>query len=167
MKLSRKTIDTSILLLAIAILLAAIPSAWMDAWETGRIYLFSPQFIEELPQRLTGPGRMRFIIQPVVAMVLGVIAGRKDAIAGHPPYLYAFIFGARSRKALLHSGLSQLRNLLALSVVLDAISQFLIYGLVHPGAALLVGPILVCLPYAASRALSNRVTQYRRSKKSE
>lgn len=167
MKLSRKTIDTSILLLAIGILLAAIPSALIDTWETGRIYLFSPQFIEELPQRLTGPGRMRFIIQPTVALVLGVIAGRKDAMAGHPPYLYGFIFGSQSRKALLQSGLSQLRNLLAISVVLDAASQFLIYGQVHPGAALVVGPVLVCLPYAASRALSNRVMQLRHSKKSE
>jgi len=30
---------------------------------------------------------------------------------------------------------------------------------VHPGAALVVGPILICLPYALSRALTNRLAR--------
>ncbi len=49
---------------AVLILLAAVPSALRDMFETGRVYLFSQQFLEDLPQRLTGPGRLRFILQP-------------------------------------------------------------------------------------------------------
>jgi len=30
---------------------------------------------------------------------------------------------------------------------------------VHPGAALVVGPVLICVPYSAARALTNRVVR--------
>jgi hypothetical protein len=37
--------------------------------------------------------------------------------------------------------------------------QLVLYREVHPGAALLIGPILICTPYALSRALTNRLVQ--------
>jgi hypothetical protein len=63
------------------------------------------------------------------------------------------------RRELIRSGLTAVRNLVAMGIVLDAVSQLLIYGQVHPGAALVVGPVLICLPYAAARALTNRVAR--------
>ena len=36
-------------------------------------------------------------------------------------------------------------DLVAIAVILDVISQFLIFWEVHPGAALLVGPVLVAV----------------------
>jgi hypothetical protein len=53
----------------------------------GDSYLFSPEFLEDLPRRLTGPGRFRFVFQPPVATLIGVRAGRGDARAGRPPYI--------------------------------------------------------------------------------
>ena len=41
----------------------------------------------------------------------------------------------------------------------DAVAQLLIYGQVHPGAALVVGPVLIGIPYAVARALTNRVAR--------
>ena len=52
------------MVLAILVIAIAIPFAIVDTFETGRVYLFSRQFLEELPQRFTGPGRFRFILQP-------------------------------------------------------------------------------------------------------
>jgi hypothetical protein len=49
------------------------------------------------------------------------------------------------------------RNLVAVGIVLDAVSQLLIYRQVHPGAALVIGPFMIGLPYAVARALTNRV----------
>jgi hypothetical protein len=37
--------------------------------------------------------------------------------------------------------------------------QLVLYHSVHPSAALLVGPILICVPYAVSRALTARVAR--------
>lgn len=157
MRFNRSHFSKVVTALAVLILLAALPSAIRDALETGRIYLFSPQFLEELPQRFSGPGRLRFIFQPLIAMVLGWRSGLNDAQTGRPPYLYGLIFESENRGELLRSGLAVVRDLIAMGIVLDAVAQLLIYGQIHPGAALVIGPVLICLPYAISRALTNRV----------
>jgi hypothetical protein len=160
MKPTRNILSTAVAVVAVLILLAAIPSALRDTIETGRVYLFSRQFLDELPQRLTGPGRLRFVLQPLVAIVLGCRSGLADARAGRPAYLYGLLTGSgASRKELLRSGFSVVRNLIAVGIVLDAVAQLLIYGQVHPGAAVVVGPVLICIPYAVARALSHRFMQ--------
>jgi hypothetical protein len=156
MRISLNTVTTTA---AIVVIVAAIPFAVQDTINTGRVYVFSRQFIEELPRRLTGPGRLRFILQPLTAMLLGIRGGLADAKEGRPPYLMGVLFDARHRRELLRSGVAAVRNLVAMGIVLDSISQLLIYHEVHPGAALLVGPALICLPYALSRALTIRLAR--------
>ena len=53
----------------------------------------------------------------------------------------------------------QLAVLIAMSVLLDAISQFLILREVFRGAALIVGPVLIALPYSLTRAVTNRIVR--------
>lgn len=154
MKLSRSTIITGLAALVVA---AAIPGAMHDTFATGRIYLFSRDFVAELPQRFTGLGRLRFILQPLVAILLGIRDGRADARGGRPPYLAGLYLHGERRREYLKSALASIRDLLAMGIILDAIAQFLIYQLVHPGAALVIGPVLICTPYAAARGLANRI----------
>jgi hypothetical protein len=161
MTLRRESIMT---VLAILVIAATIPFAIMDTIETGRVYLFSRQFLDELPQRFVGPGWFRFFLQPAIALVLGVRSGLADARAGNPPYLFGLIFAAGRRGELLHSGLAAIRNLLAMGIILDVVFQWVLYRSVHPGAALLVGPILVGGPYVLSRALTNRLAPGRRGR---
>jgi hypothetical protein len=156
MKLRRETIVTA---LATLVIVAAIPFAILDTIETGRVYLFSQQFLEELPRRFTGPGRLRFILQPMLATLLGVRGGLADARAGAPPYLFGLLFHAGRRRELLRSGLAAIHTLLAMGILLDVVFQLVIYREVHPGAALAVGPTLVCAPYALSRALTTRLAR--------
>lgn len=159
MKCNRSTISTIVTAVAVLILFAALPSAIRDTFETGRVYLFSQQFLDELPQRFAGPGRLRFILQPLVAILLGCRGGLSDARAGRLPYLYALFVDRENRKELVCSAIAAVRTLVAMGIVLDAAAQLLIYGEVHPGAALVIGPILICIPYAVARALSNRVAR--------
>jgi hypothetical protein len=154
MKLHR---DTLVTWAAALVIVAAIPWALLDTAQTGRVYLFSQQFFDELPQRFAGRGRMRFILQPASAVFLGVRGGLADAVAGNPPFLLGLAVDSRRRRELLRSAVAAIRTLLAVGIVLDVVFQFVLYGEVHPGAALLIGPILVCLPYAVSRALTTRV----------
>jgi hypothetical protein len=148
--------DTIMTVLALVVLAATIPFAIVDTIEMGRIHLFSRQFIEELPRRFTGPGRLRFISQPAIAIVLGIRSGLADARLGNPPYLFALLFGPGLRRELLRSGIAAIRNLVAAAIVMDVIFQVVLYRSVHPGAAVVIGPILICLPYTFSRALSMR-----------
>jgi hypothetical protein len=144
--------------LSVLALALSVPASLREAWERGGFYLFSWEFFEDIPRRLTGPGRFRFLLQPTMAMVLGVAAGCADARAGRPPYLYALLLGSKDRDHLVRSGLGDVVNLLLIGILVDSACQWLILGASYPGAALVVGPVLVAFPYALARALANRVT---------
>jgi hypothetical protein len=149
--------DNIVTVLAILVIAAMLPFSVVDTIQTGRVHLFSRQFLEELPRRFTGPGRLRFILQPMLAIVLGIRGGLADARTGNPPYLFGLLFHAGRRRELLRSGIAAIRNLVAMGIIMDVVFQLVLYESVHPGAALLIGPMLICLPYACSRALTNRL----------
>jgi len=110
-----------------------------------------------------GSGRFRFVLQPAVAIFFGIRAGISDARAGRAPYILGVLFDSQHRRALLKEAFSQLAVLIATSIQLDAISQFLILHEVFPGAALVVGPVLIALPYSLARAVTNRIVRQVRS----
>ena len=150
--------------LTVLVLALSVPGSLREAWERGGLYIFSRDFLVDLPKRLFGPGRFRLLLQPLVAMTLGVAAGRADARAGRPPYLYALLLGSQNRGALARSALGDVANLLLVGVLLDSVCQWLILGASYLGAALLVGPVLIAVPYASARALANRVAAARESR---
>jgi hypothetical protein len=145
--------------LVTVVLLAAVPFSLRYAYQHGGFYLFSRQFLEDLPKRLKGPGRLRFIFQPAVAIFFGIRAGIADARAGRQPYILGVVFDSQERRALLSEAFRRLSVLIAMSILLDALSQFLILHEVFPGAALVVGPVLIALPYSLARALTNRIAR--------
>jgi len=104
--------DTIVMVLAILIIAIALPFAIVDSFETGRVYLFSRQFIVELPQRFTGLGRFWFILQPATASLLGIRGGIRDTNAGNPPYLFRLPFNPGYRREFPRSGVAAIRNLL-------------------------------------------------------
>lgn len=140
------------------VLALSLPGALRDAYERGGIYLLSREFLEDVPKRLTGPGRFRFLLQPAFAIALGIGAGRADRGAGRPPYLQALLLGSEPRRELVRSAGQEIVNLLLMGILLDAASQWLILGVSHPGAALVVGPVLITVPYAVARGLANRLS---------
>jgi hypothetical protein len=141
------------------VLLVSVPGALRDAYERGGFYLFSQAFLEDLPKRLTGPGRFRFVLQPLVATLLGIRSGLADARAGRPPYLLGLLTDKPHRRELARDGLSTVANLLLMGILLDSVFQWMILGASYPGPALVVGPVLITAPYAITRALSNRATR--------
>jgi hypothetical protein len=149
----------------VAVFVAAAPGALRDAWERGGIYLFSWEFFEDLPRRLTGPGRLRFVFPPLVAMLLGARAGHDDARAGRPPYVLSLVAHPQHRRQMLAETARALANIVLFGILLDAVSQWLILGVAHPGAALVVGPVLIGFPYALARAISNRVARLKDASK--
>src|SRR6516165_8951830 len=123
---SRLTLQNVAFVLLLLVLLAAIPSSLSYAYHHGVFYIFSAAFLADLPKRLTGPGRFRFVLQPAVAIFLGVRAGIADARAGRMPYILSVVLDGERRIALMKAALAQLLTLIAMSVLLDAVSQVLI-----------------------------------------
>lgn len=142
--------------IVIILLLASLPGAIHRIVQTGDLYLFTERFFQDILARLSGPGRLRFIVQPIVATILGVRSGLQDAHQGLPPFLWALAFNRAHRRELIRNAFATIRELVALAILLDIISQVLIFHEVRPGAALVVGPVLITLPYVLSRALANR-----------
>jgi len=157
MRLTRSTIITG---MAALVLLVAIPSAIREMLETGRIYLFSWEFLRDLPPRFTGTGSFRFILQPTMAILLGLRGGLADARAGRPPYLMGLLFDPLHRREYVRTGLTTIRDIVAIGIVLDIVAQFLIFREVHPGAALLIGPAFIAGPYAIARGVTNRAARF-------
>ncbi len=155
-RITRSSVLTT---LVVVILLAALPSTIRRFIQTGDPYLFSRQFFEDMLARLSGPGRLRFIIQPIVATLLGTRDGVKDALRGLPPFLWALAFHKDHRNHLFRSAVGSVRDLVAVAILLDILSQFLIFREIHTGAALVLGPALISLPYSISRAITNRLAR--------
>ena len=147
--------------LTLLVLFVSVPGALRDAYERGGFYLFSQAFLEDLPKRLTGPGRFRFVLQPLVATLLGIRSGIADARAARPPYLLVLLTDGEHRRELMRDGLSTVANLLLMGILLDSVFQWMILGQSYPGPALIVGPVLITAPYAIARALSNRASRAR------
>jgi uncharacterized membrane protein len=140
----------------LAVLVLSVPGSAREALERGNFYVFSEAFFEDLPKRLVGPGRFRFVLQPLIATILGIRNGIVDARMGRPPYLWGLLTKRGLRRELWSSGCSAVVNLVLMGILVDSICQWLLFGTSYPGAALVVGPVLIGAPYGVARALANR-----------
>jgi len=154
--MTSRRLTFALLTLTLIVLFVSAPAALRDDLARGQIYVFTRDFVADIPRRLAGPGRFRFILQPALASILGVRDGVRDARAGRHPYLLALLTGKGDRHELLKSAMAAIVNILLMGILLDAVFQRVILGVTHPGAALVIGPVLICAPYAVVRALANR-----------
>src|SRR5205809_7902076 len=116
------TLRRSTLVLAgitLVVLVLSVPGTVREALERGEIYLFSGAFLEDIPRRLTGPGRFRFILQPLPAIVLGIRSGLPDPRAGRPPYLHAVLFHPDPRRRPMPSTQEHVAHRLLLGLPRD------------------------------------------------
>ena len=115
--------------------------------------------VDNLGGRVSGPMKLRLVLQPLMAALFAVRAGLKDGRAGAPPYFWA-MFGSREhRRALLREGWKDVGKIFVIAVVIDVIYQVIVARWVYPGEALLVAAILAFLPYLVLRGLVTRLTR--------
>src|SRR5262247_4921296 len=96
--------------ITLTVLALSLPASLHDALDRGGLYLFSLTFLEDIPKRLVGPGRFRFLLQPTLAIILGIRSGLADWRAGRPPYLYGILFHRDLRRELVRSGMASVVN---------------------------------------------------------
>jgi hypothetical protein len=121
--------------------------------------LYPRSFTEGLEARMTGPGKWRFAIQPLVSIALGMRDGIADAKLGKPPYFIRVLLESEGKVYALKHGLKSIAMPLTFGVVLDMILQWVIFQTVFLLPGVIAGTILVALPYALARALSNRIAR--------
>jgi len=110
------------------------------------------RLLENLIGRSSGPMKLRLVIHLIVASVLAIRAGLKDAREGRPAFLWAAITNRAHRPSLLRQGSRDVGKVFVPAVVLGSIYQ----PDVQRGVYLL--ELLV-----AATVLSNRSLPYSRS----
>jgi len=117
---------------------------------------------EKVVARFTGPLHMRLIVQPIAAIILGIRDGLRDARDGEPPYLLSLFSDRTLRREQISSLWASLRLGLVVAMVIDAVVQYLLFRSINVVGAILVGTILMALPYSLARGLANRAATRRR-----
>jgi drug/metabolite transporter (DMT)-like permease len=112
---------------------------------------------EELIGRQSGPLYFRLILQPIVAAVLAVRAGRSDGREGKRTFLWAFAREPERRRALLREACRDIGKLFLVGVVLDVVYQLIVFHGIRPVQSLMVATVLAVLPYPVVRGLTNRI----------
>ena len=114
--------------------------------------------------RLAGPMSLRLVIQPVIALLLGIRDGRIDAKEGEPPFIVGLITNCRDRKAKLVSLFKSLSKAIIIAVILEVIVQYLLFGQVHAIGVILYASFFLIVPYSLARGLTNMIVTKRKSR---
>ena len=117
---------------------------------------------EGLTARVGGPMTFRLILQPLMATLLAVRAGLKDAREGRPPYLWTLITDPTQRVDLLREGWRSIARVFILAVVMDLIYEWVMGRFFYPLETLIVAIILAVVPYLVLRGPVNRIARRRR-----
>jgi hypothetical protein len=112
---------------------------------------------EEIAARPTGPMAFRVYFQPLMAAILAIRDGRKDARAGRPPYFWALFTGSVDRGRLIRDGWRSIGRVAILALVMDLVYQFTVLGGLRPVEGLIVIALLAIIPYMFIRGGVNRL----------
>jgi len=115
------------------------------------------RIVENFSGRLTGPLNFRILLQPIMAVVIAVIDGIKDAKGGKPAYFWAIFAGSAQPKELIKSGWKSVGKIFILAVVLDIVYQLKAHSRIYPGEIIIVSILLAILPYVLLRGPVNRL----------
>jgi hypothetical protein len=102
----------------------------------------------------------RFVLQPVMAGLVALRHGVKDARLGRSPYLSAIVRGAGERGSLLWEGVVSTARILILGVAMDLIYQSMFFGTFHPAESALIAILLAFVPYVLLRGPITRVARH-------
>lgn len=112
-------------------------------------------FFSRLAEMIDGPAALRFVVQPLIGLWLGVQAGQLDASRGREPFLVR-LFKSGARGLALRDGTRQILLPVLIAFVLDMFVSALLFRQVFLVSSLLVGCLLVGVPYVLGRGLTNR-----------
>jgi hypothetical protein len=115
--------------------------------------------IEQLLGRSSGPLHFRFVMQPVVATIIAVRAGLRDAREGQPPFLWTVLSNAAERKRLIQSGWKDIGRMFTIAFLMDSAYQLFFLRGFYPVQALIVAIAVAVVPYVVLRGIVTRFSR--------
>src|SRR3954467_2311955 len=107
-------------------------------------------FWEHLARDLSGKGQFRLVLQPAMAILLGIRLGLADAKQGKGPFGFRLFTERHGRWELFKESLSDAIMPLGFALVMDSILQYLTLHHIRLLTAFIVGGLLVWLPFVTT-----------------
>jgi hypothetical protein len=117
----------------------------------------------QLTERPNRPMAFRFVLQPLMAVIVAAVHGYKDAGAGRAPYFWTVMTNPRERVARLREGLNATARVVLLGMAMDVIYQFVVLEEFYPVEALIVAVLVGFVPYLVLRGIATRIIHAWRS----
>ena len=111
-------------------------------------------------QLLARPGgsfQFRFLLQPLLAVIIAIQAGTRDARTNQSLFLLDLWSQPATRRLLFRSTLKDVGRLFIMAVALDCVYQAIELDWIYPIQALIVGFILAIVPYILIRGPVSRI----------
>ena len=112
--------------------------------------------LDDLIGRIHGPMNARIYIQTLVAVILAVRAGMRDARDHDAPFFWALAFGS-GRSELVRGAWKDIGKVFVAALVLDIVYQIYRFHMVYPIETVIVATLLAVIPYIVVRAAVTRV----------
>ena len=123
-----------------------------------------PNYWDEVVARAHGPMKIRLLLQPCMAALFAVRAGRRDAREGRRPYLWAVVRATSDkldRREMIRHGWKDVGRVFVLAIGIDLIYQATVLHHLRPGEAVFLGIVLAIVPYLIFRGVVNRILRRR------
>jgi hypothetical protein len=115
------------------------------------------RYVENMVGRLTGPMKLRLVMQPLMAAIFAIRSGLGDARAGKPPYLWSLFTNPGSRAEMLKDGWKSVGKVFLMALILDIVYQLITTRFVYPLEAITTALLLAIVPYLILRGLVTRL----------
>lgn len=114
----------------------------------------------QLVGRLDGPLWLRIVLQPVVASVIGLLIGIKDARAGRASFVWTLLTDRLHRCERLREAWGDMARMFIAATIIDLIYQIVELHWIYPLQSLLVATTLAMVPYALVRVTTHFVVSF-------
>ncbi len=118
------------------------------------------RLFSNLAARPEGVLALRFLLQPAVSSVLGILDGIKDAKTDRTPYLWTILAVPGKRKGRLSEGLSATAKVLGMALAMDLIYQYRTLDTLFLDEAIVVAFALGFVPYLLIRGPAARIARW-------
>ena len=102
---------------------------------------------------------LRFVLQPVMAIIAALHDGIKDARTGRSPYLWAMLTSSAERGSRFREGLIATGRTILIGLVMDTIYQAVVLKTFYPGEAVIIAILLAFVPYLLLRGPIARIAR--------
>jgi hypothetical protein len=127
------------------------------------LYGFSPEIHQriwsDIFNRPGGPMTLRFVLQPVMAIIAALHDGLKDARTGRSPYLWTMLTSSAERRGRFREGLIATARTILMGLVMDTIYQAIVLKTFYPGEAVIIAILLAFVPYLLLRGPIARIAR--------